>query len=444
MEDADGNPKAGDTLELMKKELKRMKVVENREEPFKKGIATNYVDEDTYYVRNGDDNRSRKDNWKREKYVRSESKPGYLRTASRGNYVRDNSSFRRNSNLRTGSMPGKFTGPPRTNSKTGARIPSRTPERQKSELFKKVENLEKDMKEMKEMLKGKVISGHFVEEDVVIDVNLINDGAARMMLVDCGAPKSVVSREWIEGYLKDMKVDESEIERRSCCRRFRMGETTYLSEIEITFPIVLKTEDGDYIRRKVIAYIIDAERVNFLLGKESIKDLDIMIDVPGERIVFKQKEKKVKTKESAGGHILVNLELVGKWEDSEAILFVEKEDDVKTDSAIKRIHKNLNHKSKEQMIYAYRNTGKLDDGIRKKIIEIVDKCEICKKISKSKPKPAVAIPKATEFNSIVAIDLKVMGEKYILWMICACTRFIQGRVSNYKKPESIVKALHRG
>ena len=71
LEDADGNPKAGDTLELMKKELKRMKVVENREEPFKKGIATNYR-EDVYYVQNTDDNRSRRDNWNRDKYVRSE------------------------------------------------------------------------------------------------------------------------------------------------------------------------------------------------------------------------------------------------------------------------------------------------------------------------------------------------------------------------------------
>ena len=59
-------------------------------------------------------------------------------------------------------MPGKFTGSPRTNSKTGARVPSKTPERQKSELYKKVENLDKDMKEMKEMLKGKVINRHFV------------------------------------------------------------------------------------------------------------------------------------------------------------------------------------------------------------------------------------------------------------------------------------------
>ncbi len=93
---------------------------------------------------------------------------------------------------------------------------------------------------MEEMLKGKVINGHFVEEEVVIDVNFINDGSARMMIVDCGAAKSVVSREWIEGYLKDMKVDESKIRRKSCCRRFRMGETTYLSEIEITFQIALK------------------------------------------------------------------------------------------------------------------------------------------------------------------------------------------------------------
>ena len=67
-----------------------MKVAENREEPFKKGIETNYVDEDVYFVRNGNDNRSRRDNWNRERYVRSDSKPGYFRPASRGDYVRYN------------------------------------------------------------------------------------------------------------------------------------------------------------------------------------------------------------------------------------------------------------------------------------------------------------------------------------------------------------------
>ena len=63
LEDVDGNSNEGDILELMKKELKKMKVVENREEPFKKKkeIATNYLESETYYVRNTDDNRSRRD-----------------------------------------------------------------------------------------------------------------------------------------------------------------------------------------------------------------------------------------------------------------------------------------------------------------------------------------------------------------------------------------------
>ena len=73
LEDVDGNPKEGDILELMKKELKKMKVVENREEPFKKKkeVAINYLECETYYVRIANDNRSRRDKWKPTNNMRS-------------------------------------------------------------------------------------------------------------------------------------------------------------------------------------------------------------------------------------------------------------------------------------------------------------------------------------------------------------------------------------
>ncbi len=67
----------------------------------------------------------------------------------------------------------------------------------------------------------------------------------------------------------------------------------------------------------------------------------MMLDLPGDRLVFKEKGKKVETVESKGGHSLVNLELVGKWEDSDAIYLVEKEDEVKSDKAIKKIIRRL-------------------------------------------------------------------------------------------------------
>ena len=138
----------------------------------------------------------------------------------------------------------------------------------------------------------------------------------------------------------------------------------------------------------------------------------MMIHVPDQRIVFKEKGKKVETVENNVGHIVVNLELVGKWEDSEAIYLVEKEDDVQIEKGIKKINKTLNKKGKIQLIYAYKNAGKLDEGIRKKINEIVDKYIIYKKNSNSKPKPAVVIPKAT-----IAIDLKHYAIIFLILVI---------------------------
>ena len=71
-----------------------------------------------------------------------------------------------------------------------------------------------------------------------------------------------------------LETDEDEIEKKSCCRRFRMGEITYFSEVEIRFPIVLKADNGDYMKREVTVYIKDAYRVNFLLVRETTKNGD--------------------------------------------------------------------------------------------------------------------------------------------------------------------------
>ena len=88
LEDVDGNPKVGETVELMKKELRKMKVVENRQKHFKK-------EEKAFYVK--DDNRARIDKWRNDMqekgFVRSESNPRYFRTVSRSNYVRDGLNF---------------------------------------------------------------------------------------------------------------------------------------------------------------------------------------------------------------------------------------------------------------------------------------------------------------------------------------------------------------
>ena len=147
------------------------------------------------------------DNWKSKGFVRSDSHPRFFRTASKNTYVRDNSKFsRQGSNFRDNSRPGSnyrqnSNARSGSNNKQGGNLrgQSKSQERPKSEMFKKVENLEKDMKEIKYILKNKLINTQFVEEEIVIDMKYVNDGTDRMMLIDNGALKSIVSFKWLNG-----------------------------------------------------------------------------------------------------------------------------------------------------------------------------------------------------------------------------------------------------
>ena len=112
--------------------------------------------------------------------------------------------------------------------------------------------------------------------------------------------------------------------------------------------------------------------------------------------------------------MIVNLERVGEYSFEECVLYVKKEEDVNRYTAVRKIHKILNHKKEDQMLFAYRNAGKLTPEVRKIIKNVIEDCEICSKNERSKSKPAVAISRATDFNSIVALDLKEMENEHIL------------------------------
>ena len=120
----------------------------------------------------------------------------------------------------------------------------------------------------------------------------------------------------------------------------------------------MKTDKGDFVKREVVASVIDSEKVNFLCGKETITDWKTKVDFEDSKMEFKYQEKNENLADSEGGHHLVMLELVCTWKNDEAVFLVKNEEDVTGGNTVKKIHKILNHKSKEPMYYAYRNAGK--------------------------------------------------------------------------------------
>ena len=88
-----------------------------------------------------------------------------------------------------------------------------------------------------------------------------------------------------------------------------------------------------------------------------------------------------------------------------------------------------------------RNAGVENKDLEKKINEISEKCNTCKKFKKPSPRPVVSIPLANGFNDVIGIDLKFFGNQYFLVIVDIYTKYCAAALINDKKPDTIIENL---
>ena len=81
------------------------------------------------------------------------------------------------------------------------------------------------IKNIEEMMKKVTINTKFVEEEIFIDVKYVEKEIENTMIIDSGAPVSLMSSEWFNNYIKEAKVDNEQIKKSSSRRPFRLGKT---------------------------------------------------------------------------------------------------------------------------------------------------------------------------------------------------------------------------
>ena len=72
------------------------------------------------------------------------------------------------------------------------------------------------------MLKKVTINAQYVEEEVFIDVKYVQKELENSMIIDSGAPVSLISSTWLKNYIKEAKVEDESIVKASSNRRFRL------------------------------------------------------------------------------------------------------------------------------------------------------------------------------------------------------------------------------
>lgn len=131
------------------------------------------------------------------------------------------------------------------------------------------------------------------------------------MIIDSGVPMWIISNTWLNKQFKETKVNDNEVTKRSCLRRFRLGKMLFVSRVEVTLPIVITMENNDYIKRKMTANIIDSDKITFLC-KKTLTSQKTELSFHDNKLKFTEIGKSTQLNQSEGGHMTMNLENVGE------------------------------------------------------------------------------------------------------------------------------------
>jgi hypothetical protein len=143
--------------------------------------------------------------------------------------------------------------------------------------------------------------------------------------------------------------------------------------------------------------------------------------------------------------------LRGKIEDMEtervykcSQLVMEMEGEKDKTKVLTKLHKYFGHVSPEALYRILKASTVREKFTEAEIREINDACYTCNTNKRKMSKKKTSLPRASGFNQVVTMDLKVHSmTEYVLWLVDDATRLIRGEVIKDKRPETVLNALER-
>ena len=105
---------------------------------------------------------------------------------------------------------------------------------------------------------------------------------------------------------------------------------------------------------------------------------------------------------------------------------------------LSKTYKQFAHPNQRQLEDLMIDPGIWDEEYKHLIVKLYDNCEICKRFHKTPATSVECLPLASDFNDVVAMDLKSWENGYILYLIDMFSRFTKTEFIKNKLPYAII------
>ncbi len=294
-------------------------------------------------------------------------------------------------------------------------------------------------------------------------------------VIDTACTSTVCGTKWLEKYLQSLNEEErSSVTTKESNKSFRFGDGV---KVKSTSCVAIPAVIGE--TQCVIHTEVVESEIPLLLGKPSLKRAGTVLDLPNDKATMFQKpvildltstghycidlrkknmngtdekttseilvtdeelENKILATDELENKALVSDEMVNKELEEEALFLKNNMNGSDRRKILIKLHKQFGHATAERLRRLLQNAGTTDLGIFRELETIVEECETCNKYRKQPPKPAVGLPKATDFNETVAVDLHQLEKNlWYLHIIDEFTRFSAGAILTSKRSADFVQ-----
>ena len=279
------------------------------------------------------------------------------------------------------------------------------------------------------------------------DCNILEDGVAVVLMsedcrgravLDTACNKDVCGESWLSAYMDSLDEEMlSKVKKFPGYRTFKFGggeKLKSLAEVELPAyfgdqPVMLRVD------------VVSSE-LPLLLSLDTLRMAGTVLDMAKDVAIITGN--RIQLDRTSSGHYA--LDLSGEKEAQCMVTYtLEKEEEWRP--ALKKLHEQFAHPKHRRLRWLIEQAGRWKPGMEAVLQDIEDKCELlqCRLPVPSKStKPVVAFPRATRFNELLSLDLKLRHlKKPILYMIDTFSRLTLAEIIPNKKAMTVSEAIVR-
>ena len=283
---------------------------------------------------------------------------------------------------------------------------------------------------------GKVVDMDVVGESGIKDktynkaeVHQLGIDARNCAVLDSACSSTVCGEDWLGSYIHSLdEFDKKKVRQTAGEKMFKFGGGTRLkSKGEYHLPAILAGKEVT-----ITTYVVESD-IPLLLSRSAMKRAGVKMDLENDSANIFGKD--VALNLTFSGHYCIPIDRTEKIAVDE--VFSVKLEGMETKDRHKtllKLHRQFAHPPVKKLKSLLQAANLWKDEYKDLLEDIDSKCDLCKRYSKTPPRPVVSMPMATSFNETVAMDLKQLNGQWILhikdmWSSYSTSVFINRKTS---------------